>query len=98
MPELLPAISDGRDEDLSWERRAHLAFVLSQVKRTELARAQVEFCMQEADQERLRQLGPTALYRLLAQARAYRVNFSEPQLGPYALDLLPPEFRAELQP
>ena len=98
IPELLPAISDGRDEDLSWERRAHLALVLAQIKRSELARAQVQFCVQEADQERLRQLGPTALYQFLALARAYRVNFAEPELEAYARSLLPPEFRAQLQP
>ena len=96
--ELLPAIADGRDEDLSWERRAHLARVLAQLKRTELARPQVEFCVQEADQERLRQLGPTALYQFLTLARAYRLNFAEPELDDYARSLLPPEFRAQLQP
>jgi hypothetical protein len=98
MPELLPAIADGRDEDLSWERRAHLVRVLAQVKRSDLARAQVQFCAQEADEERLRQLGPTALYHFLALARAYRIDFAEPQLESYARGLLPPEFQAQLQP
>jgi hypothetical protein len=96
MPELLPAIADGRDEDLPWERRANLAIVLAQTKHPELARAQVEFCLAEADAERLRSLGPVSLYRLLAMARAYRVEFADPQLWETALKLMPEEFQAQL--
>ncbi|MDQ5979448.1 MAG: hypothetical protein QG602_2422 [Verrucomicrobiota bacterium] len=98
MPELLPAIADGRDEDLPWERRANLAIVLAQTKHPELARAQVEFCLGEADTERLRALGPIGLYRLLTLARAFRVEFSDPALRTTALALLPVEFQAQLQP
>jgi hypothetical protein len=98
MPELLPAIADGRDEDLPWERRANLAVVLAQTKHPELARAQVEFCLQEADLDRLRSLGPVALFRLLALARSQRIGFADPALNAAALDLLPAEFQAQLQP
>ncbi|HEX2860577.1 MAG TPA: hypothetical protein VHN79_03015 [Lacunisphaera sp.] len=96
MPELLPAIADGRDEDLPWERRARLAVVLAQTRQPDLARAQIEFCLAEADLERLRSLGPVSLYRLLSVARAYRVKFTDPTLHEAALNLLPPEFRAQL--
>ncbi|WP_069960928.1 hypothetical protein [Lacunisphaera limnophila] len=97
MPELLPAIADGRDEDLPWERRANLAIVLAQTKHSAPARAQVEFCLTEADAERLRSLGPVTLYRLLTLARAFRVDFSDPALRAQALALLPEEFQAQLQ-
>jgi hypothetical protein len=97
MPELLPAVADGRDEDLPWERRANLAIVLAQTKHPEPARVQVEFCLAEADAERLRSLGPVTLYRLLALGRAFRVDFSDPALRTQALALLPEEFRAQLQ-
>ncbi len=96
MPELLPAIADGRDEDLPWERRANLAIVLAQTKHPDLARAQVQFCLSEADTERLRGLGPVSLFRLLTLARAFRIEFSDPALRPTALGLLPVEFQAQL--
>ncbi len=98
LPELLPAIAEGKDEDLPWERRANLAIVLAQVKRTDLARAQAEFCLKEADLERLRSLGPVSLFRLLTLARALRLDFAEPDLHGAALELLPEEYRAQLQP
>lgn len=98
MPELLPAIADGKDEDLSWERRAHLAIVLMQTRHPDLARAQVQFCLQEASEERLRQLGPVALFQLLKLAQVSSIHFAEPALQNYALGLLPPEFQAQLQP
>jgi hypothetical protein len=98
MPGLLPAIADGRDEDLPWERRANLAVVLAQTRHPDLARAQVEFCLQEADAERLRSLGPVSLFRLLTLARAYRLDFADPALRPVATGLLPAEFQALLPP
>jgi hypothetical protein len=97
MPELLPAVADGLDEDLPWERRANLAIVMAQTKHPEKARAQVEFCLAEADAERLRSLGPVSLYRLLALARTFRVNFTDPALHATALALLPEEFQAQLR-
>jgi hypothetical protein len=96
MPELLPAVADGRDEDLSWERRANLALVLAQTKHPDLARAQLEFCLREADAERLRSLGPVSLFRLLSVARTYHLEFADPQLRAVALALLPAEFQAQL--
>lgn len=98
MPELLPAVADGRDEDLPWERRANLAIVLAQTKQPDLARPQVEFCLAEADVERLRSLGPVTLFRLLTIARALRLEFPQPGLRVSALELLPEEYRAQLQP
>lgn len=98
VPQLLPAVADGKDEDLPWERRANLAVVLAQLKRPELARAQVEFCLEEADLERLRSLGPVTLYRLLTLARSFQIDFAEPGLRDRALELLPAEFQSSLQP
>lgn len=96
IPELLPAIADGRDEDLPWERRANLAIVLAQVKRPDLARAQVAFCLEEADAERLRSLGTVSLYRLLTLARGFNLGFADPALHDTALALLPEEFRNQV--
>lgn len=97
MPELLPAVADGRDEDLPWERRANLAVVLAQTKHPDLARPQVKFCLTEADTERLRSLGPVSLFRLLALARAFHLEFTDPHLRETALKLLPAEFQAQLR-
>lgn len=98
VPQLLPAIDDGRDEDLPWERRANLAVVLAQVKQTDRAKQQLAFCLEEADPERLRSLGTRTLYRLLTLARAYDMTFADPTLLPEALALLPEEFRAKFAP
>jgi len=98
VPALLPAIADGRDEDLPWERRANLAVVLAQVKQADQARQQLAFCLEEADPERLRSLGTLTLYRLLALARAYDMKFTDPALHAMALELLPEEFRAKFNP
>lgn len=97
MNALLPAITDGRDEDLTWERRANLALVLAQVKRSELAKAQVRFCLEEADEDRLRSLSAVSLYRLLVLSRAYGIGFNDAALHAKALALLPDELRAPLQ-
>jgi len=97
MTALLPAIADGRDEDLTWERRANLALVLAQVKRSDLAKAQVRFCLEEADEDRLRSLSTVSLYRLLVLSRAYGISFADPALHAKALSLLPDELRARLQ-
>ncbi|HEY8993904.1 MAG TPA: hypothetical protein VIM71_04535, partial [Lacunisphaera sp.] len=96
MPELLPATADGRVEDLPWERRANLAIVLAQTKHPDLARPEVTFCLAEADAERLRSLGPVSLFRLLTIARAYHMDFTDPQLQKTALQLLPAEFQSQL--
>jgi hypothetical protein len=96
MPELLPAVAEGRSEDLPWERRANLAIVLAQTKHPDLARPEVAFCLAEADADRLRSLGPVSLYRLLTIARAFRVEFTDPKLRETALRLLPAEFQAQL--
>jgi len=96
MPELLPATADGRVEDLPWERRANLAIVLAQTKHPDLARPEVTFCLAEADAERLRSLGPVSLFRLLTIARAYHIDFTDPQLQKTARQLLPVEFQSQL--
>ena len=98
MPELLPSVADGRDEDLPWERRANLAIVLALTKHPDLARAQVEFCFEEADLERVRSLGPVSLFRLLALGRNFRMEFADASLQEAALNLLPAEFQAQLRP
>ena len=97
MPELLPAIADGRDEDLPWERRANLAIVLALAKHPDLARQQAEFCLAEADLDRLRSLGPVTLFRLLSLARSLQLEFADPTLQEAALNLLPAEFQAQLR-
>lgn len=98
LPELLAATADGKDEDLPWERRANLAVVLAQARQSDLARKQVDFCLAEADVDRLRSLGTLTLYRLLALAGTYHLDFAEPGLRANALALLPVEFREQLQP
>lgn len=97
MAALLPAIADGKDEDLTWERRANLALVLAQVKRPDLAKGQVRFCLGEADADRLRSLTTVSLYRLLVLSRAYGFSFTDQKLHGVALDLLPDELRLRLQ-
>jgi hypothetical protein len=98
LPALLPAVADGKDEDLPWERRVSLAIVLAHAKRPDLVRTQLKFCLAEADRERLRALGPVTLYQFLTLAAANHVEFTDPALHQFALGLLPEEFRAQLRP
>ena len=89
-------LGSGADRYLPWDRRVSLALVLAQAGRVEQARAQVERCLREASDPRLRSLTTGSLFNLLVIAHALRLEFQDPGLRDLALDLLPGDLRNRL--
>jgi hypothetical protein len=84
------------DRLLPWDRRVSLAVVLALAGRNDLAKPQVQRCMTELDETRLRSLSEGSLYRLLLLGRSLEVSVPQPALREVALSLLPAEQRAKL--
>ncbi len=86
-------VARGDDAALGWDRRVSLAIVLAEAKRFDQARAQVQQCLAEVDEARLRSLTTISLYRLQVLSKGFGLGISDPHLHRLALDLLPPELR-----
>jgi predicted negative regulator of RcsB-dependent stress response len=84
----------GEDAALAWDRRVSLAIVLAEAKRFDQARAQVQQCLAEVDEARLRSLTTVSLYRLQVLSKGFGLGISDPHLHQLALELLSPELRA----
>jgi hypothetical protein len=93
---MLRRLAGKADRALPWDRRVSLAVVLAMNKRPDLARKQVQRCIAEATDARLRSLSAVSLYRLLVLSKAYGMPISDPHLRQLALDLLPSDFRNHL--
>jgi hypothetical protein len=93
---LLPALERGDDDGLLWDRRVSLAVVLAQAKRPELARKQLERCLEEMDETLLRSLSTGSLYRLLVLMQRFNLELPDAELRDLALHLLPAELRGQL--
>jgi predicted negative regulator of RcsB-dependent stress response len=87
-------IGRGEDAALAWDRRVSLAIVLAEAKRFDQARAQVQQCLAEVDDARLRSLTTVSLYRLQVLSKGFGLGISDPHLHQLALDLLSSEMRA----
>ena len=86
----------GADRNLPWDRRVSLAVVLARSKQMELARVQVQRCLAELDEARLRSLTTGSLYRLQVLGKAFKLSIVDGHLRELALDLLPPDLRSRL--
>jgi hypothetical protein len=93
---LLPYLSAKRDRSLPWDLRVGLAVVLARSKHTEQARQQIQRCVTDVNEARLRSLPTGALYRLLVLCRAYDISITDPKLHELALALLPAEARGRI--
>lgn len=93
---LLPLIEKGADQDMLFDRRVSLAIVLTEGKRIDLARHQVERCVEEIDEMKLRSLTPVALYRLHYLLKAFDQPIADPDLKKLSVALLPVEMRGQL--
>ncbi|AOS43564.1 hypothetical protein Verru16b_00611 [Lacunisphaera limnophila] len=93
---ILPQLTAGADRWLPWDQRVSLAVVLATGGHADLARGQVQRCLTDADETRLRSASTGALYRLVVLARRFGLSFPDPRLRATALELLPPETRAQL--
>ncbi len=86
----------GADRYLPWDRRVSLALVLAQANRENETRAQVQRCLNEATEERLRFLTTGSLFNLLLLQKVLGLSFPNGSLAGYARDLLPEELRQRL--
>ena len=84
------------DRSLPWDRRTSLAIVLAHAKQMDLAREQVQRCLAEVDEPRLRALDTGALYRLQVLGKAFGLAIADPRLHALALELLPVDMRSRL--
>jgi hypothetical protein len=85
------------DRNLPWDRRVSLAVVLARAKERDLALAQVQRCLKDIDEPKLRLLSTGELYRLQVLAKAFGLPFADPHLHQLALDLLPADMRERLR-
>ncbi len=93
---LLQRLAGGADRGLLWDRRVSLAVVLARGKKMELARVQVQRCLAELTEARLRTLTTNSLYHLLVLNKALGLEIADVRLRALALALLPVEVRARL--
>lgn len=93
---LTPILAGGADRNLPWDRRVGLAVVLAQGGQMELAREQVQKCLAETNETKLRSASTTSLYRLLLLTKRFQLQLAEPRLREIARELLPAELRSRL--
>ena len=93
---LLGRLAGGADRAMAWDRRVSLAIVLGRGNRMDLARSQVQRCLDELNEARLRSLTTHALYHLLVLKRTLGLEIVDPKLRSLALDLLSAELRQQL--
>jgi hypothetical protein len=79
---------------LPWDRRVSLAIVLALGGEADLAREQAQRCLDQINEDRIRDMNTGALYRFLVLTKAYSLQFPNPKLREEALRLLPVELRA----
>jgi hypothetical protein len=93
---LLPRLSGEGERALPLDRRVSLAVVLAQGHHLDRAREEVQRCMAELDEERLKSLTTDSLYHLQVLGRVVGMEIPDPRMRQLALDLLPPDVRSKL--
>jgi hypothetical protein len=89
------ALVRGQGDFLLWDRRASLAFVLMQAKDQNRARRELQRCLQEIDETRLRSLSTKSLYNFRIMLRRFELEIESPELRNLARVLLPAEMREQ---
>jgi hypothetical protein len=93
---LVPFVARAARRPMPFDRRLSLAILLAQQRQTELAKAQLERCLADADEARLRSLSVLSLYRFHVLCRLYGKTLPDARLREAALQLLRPDLRARL--
>jgi hypothetical protein len=81
---------------ISWNRRVDLAVVLARAKVEVPAKKQLELCIADIDEAKIRSLSPGSVYRLLVLCHGLGVTMPPTQRS-LALSLVPPVLRARLK-
>jgi hypothetical protein len=88
---IVKRIATGGDRIMSWDRRLSLAVVLARGQRMDLARVQLERCLAEIDETRIRALTTHALFHLETLRRNLGLEIQPARLREVIKDLSPPE-------
>ena len=79
---------------LPWDRRVSLAIVLAEAKHYDEAKKQMEQCLAEIDEPRLRSLTTLSLYRSQQLMKGLGLTFSDQRMQELSRSLLPSEMRS----
>jgi hypothetical protein len=93
---LLRRIAGKADRGLPWDQRVALAIVLAQTHHLDLARERLRDDLAAADDEQLRSLGTSTLFRLEILCRAVGLEFPDARLRDEALALLPADLQGQV--
>jgi hypothetical protein len=83
-------------QSLPWDRRVSLAVVLAEARRYDQARAQLEQCLAEMDEPRLRSLTTVSVYHFEQLIKEFGLPMPDSRLRELSRSLLPPEMRKTL--
>jgi hypothetical protein len=90
---LMGPLSRGAAQELAWDRRLALAAVLAQGRQMEVARGELDACLAELDEPRLRSLTLAGLLRFQRLLRGFEREIEDSRLRELAARLVPPELR-----
>jgi hypothetical protein len=93
---LRPRLSVTATRHLPWDRRVSLAVVLARGKNMDAAREQVQRCLADVDEAKLRSLTTLSLYRLQVLEKAFGLAIADPRLQELSRNLLPADLRGRL--
>ena len=91
MDSLLPSLKGEKERTLPWDRRVNLAVALAQSRHLDRAREEMQKCLADLDEDKLRFLTPGALYRFEVLGNILGMEIADPRLHELAIDLLPKE-------
>jgi hypothetical protein len=93
---LLRRIAGKADRELPWDQRVALAIVLAQTHHLDLAREHLRDDLAAADDDGLRSLSTSALFRLEILRRAVGLEFPDARLRDEAMALLPADLQGRV--
>jgi hypothetical protein len=91
MDTIIKRLSSGADRIMPWDRRVSLAVALARGQRMDLARVQVQRCLAEIDETRIRSLTTYSLFHLETLRKAFGFEVRDVQLRSVIKDLSPPD-------
>jgi hypothetical protein len=97
MDSLLPSLKGEKERALPWDRRVNLAVALAQGRHLDRARAEMQKCLADLDEDRLRSLSPGALYRFQVLGKILGMEIADPRLHELAINLLPKEMEKRFE-
>ena len=97
MDSLLPSLKGEKERALPWDRRVNLAVALAQGRHLDRARAEMQKCLADLDEDKLRSLSPGALYRFQVLGKILGMEIADRRLHELAIDLLPKEMEKRFE-